>query len=280
MYGSASCDTKRTSATSCVDAGASKLYDSVVEMFSAPARRRAMCVPVSGNKDCPRLLDVLRTTPTSSLGLATKGASKPSSKPLAMHRTGPSTVGIAVCEGLGVSVAVWELLEVPVPDAVCEEDAVDVCDDDGVAVLEGLAVRELVCVGVCVELSDAVPVDVAEGDAVRVDVAEDVTELVDVAEDVMELVGVMLDVAVVLAEEVRVAVTLELALDVALTEAVDEAVSLEVTDAVVVALDVAVMVDVDDVVARALNEALAEGVTLAVDDDEDVDDCVGVSVAT
>ena len=82
LKGIASCDTKRTSATSCVDASASKLYDSVVGTFSAPARRRAMCVPVCGSRDTPRLLSVLRTTPTSVVLLATNGVSVPSSKPL------------------------------------------------------------------------------------------------------------------------------------------------------------------------------------------------------
>ena len=270
LNGSASCDTKRTSATSCVDAGASKLYDSVVGTFAAPARRRAMCVPVSGNSDCPRLLDVLRTTRTSAAELATKGTSKPFSKPLSMHRTGPSAVGIAVRVGLEVSVAVWVLFEVPVPDAVCDDDGEDVCDDDGVAVFEGLDVIELVGVRVSVELGDVVPVDVAD--------------------EVSELVGVMLDVAV----------TLELALEVALTEAVAEAVSLADTDAVFVALAEGVIVEVDDVVAVAvkvelavgdavedddavmvaLHDALAEGVTVAVDDVVVVGDRVGDWEAT
>ena len=88
------------------------------------------------------------------------------------------------------------------------------------AVFEGLDVMELVGVRVSVELGDVVPVDVAD--------------------EVSELVGVMLDVAV----------RLELALEVALTEAGAEAVSLADTDAVVVALAEGVKAAVEDVVGR------------------------------
>jgi hypothetical protein len=56
----------------------------------------------------------LRTTSTSAVLLATKGVSVPFSNPLWMHRTGPSAVGKAVRVPLGVCVAVWLLLAVPV----------------------------------------------------------------------------------------------------------------------------------------------------------------------
>jgi len=198
-----------------------------------------MYVPVSGRRDCPRLFLVLRTTPTSAFELATKGASAPFSKPLSMHRTGPSTVGTAVREELELGVEVWELLEVAVLEDVCVAVGEPVRDDVAVDVWEGLAVRELVGVMVSVMLDVVVPVEVAE--------------------DVTELVGVMLDVAVVVEEEERVAVRLEVALEVALIEAVAVTVSLADAVAVVVALPEGVIVEVDDVVG--MGEAV--GVALA-----------------
>lgn len=161
---------------------------------------------------------VLRTTSTSVLLLATKGVSVPFSKPLWMHRTGPSTVGRAVLVVLAVCVAlavrVWVPLAVPV--------SVDVCDWLGVLVDVDVADSELV--------TDAV------GDVVGV------MELVDVALFVRELVPVVVAVLVTVAvgepetDGLLVALTVAVGVAVAvadsLVETVDEGVALAVSEAV------------------------------------------------